>query len=411
MADTEDGIYLPKEDSYLLQKYVRKYAWGKVLDMGTGSGIQALTAAKNRRVKEAVAVDINDKAVEKLKEKIKEEIKKRRIPKENLRKIKAVKSDLFSKVKGKFDLLAFNPPYLPQDKGIKDSSIYGGKKGWELSEKFFKEASGHLFPEGKILFLFSSLTNKKKIEEIIKNNLFVFREVGRQKLYFEELYVYLAEKSSLLKELERKGVKNIHYFTHGQRGDIFIGEHKNKKIAIKARREESRAEKRLPNEAKWLRLLNRQNIGPKLLFFGKVSGKDYLACRFAEGKFILDFIREKEEKNKNDSCIIRKVIVSVLKQCFLLDRLGANKEEMHRPLKHIIIRRDNQPVLIDFERSHKTSKPHNVTQFAEFIARIARELKKKGIKVNPNELRMLAGEYKKSFSEDSLENIIKAVSC
>lgn len=43
--------YEPREDSKLLERYVRKYAKGSVLDIGTGSGIQAISAAKSRKVK------------------------------------------------------------------------------------------------------------------------------------------------------------------------------------------------------------------------------------------------------------------------------------------------------------------------------------------------------------------------
>lgn len=48
-------IYEPEEDSYLLEKYVKKLAKGKVLDLGTGSGIQALAAKKT--CKEVKAAD------------------------------------------------------------------------------------------------------------------------------------------------------------------------------------------------------------------------------------------------------------------------------------------------------------------------------------------------------------------
>ena len=84
-----------------------------------------------------------------------------------MRKIKTIKSDLFENVEGHFNVILFNPPYLPQDKGIEDIALYGGKKGWEISEKFFNEVSKYLFSDGRMLFLFSSLTNKEKINEII----------------------------------------------------------------------------------------------------------------------------------------------------------------------------------------------------------------------------------------------------
>ena len=161
-------IYQPAEDSYLLQKYVQKHAFGRVLDLGTGSGIQALTAVKRKDVREIVAVDINEKAIKELKTEISQK---------KIRKITIKKSDLFSNVQDKFDTIIFNPPYLPQDKGIEDPALYGGKHGWEISEKFFSEVNQFLVANGKILFLFSSLTNKQKIEEIISQNLLEFKEL------------------------------------------------------------------------------------------------------------------------------------------------------------------------------------------------------------------------------------------
>ena len=91
-------IYEPSEDSYLLAKYVDKFSKGKVLDLGTGSGIQAETALKH--TKEVLATDISKEAVKFVKKK----------------GIKARISDLFSNINEKFDLIIFNPPYLPREK-------------------------------------------------------------------------------------------------------------------------------------------------------------------------------------------------------------------------------------------------------------------------------------------------------
>src|SRR3989338_9032417 len=56
-------VYEPAEDSQLLASAVEKYASGSVLDMGAGSGIQAITAAKKTGVKSVVAADVNDDAL------------------------------------------------------------------------------------------------------------------------------------------------------------------------------------------------------------------------------------------------------------------------------------------------------------------------------------------------------------
>ena len=266
-------IYQPAEDSYLLQKLVRQYSTGRILDVGTGSGIQALTAMESPNSREVIAVDINKKVVMQLNQQIQEK---------KLRKIKAVQSDLFENVDGQFNLIIFNPPYLPQDEGVEDKAIYGGEKGWELSEQFFSQVSKYLLPDGFVLFLFSSLTNKEKIEEIVTNNLLEFEEKVNEKLAFERLYVYAVKKTTLLRELEGKGLENIHYFAKGKRGMVytaildksklvkthFPGKKNIVKVAIKVKREDSKALGRTENEVKWLKKLQKEAICPRFLFNG-----------------------------------------------------------------------------------------------------------------------------------------------
>lgn len=175
-------IYAPREDSFLLQKHVKKYAFGRtVLDMGTGSGILAEEALKYSDY--VVAADINPKCIKRINEKF-----------HGNDCIYAVQSDLFENVKGKFGLIIFNPPYLPEDKREDPESARattGGKQGWEIIERFLKGAKNHLEKDGKILLLFSSLTNKEKVGKLIRENNFTFKQIDSEKLAFEELYVYL----------------------------------------------------------------------------------------------------------------------------------------------------------------------------------------------------------------------------
>ncbi|MBN1377489.1 methyltransferase [Candidatus Woesearchaeota archaeon] len=169
--------YEPREDSFLLRKYVQKYSKGKVLDMGTGSGIQAQEAAEKADF--VLAVDIDEKAVDYCEKNIKNE------------KINFIVSDLFEKVRGKFDLIVFNPPYLPEDEFYDetDKALTGGVNGWELLERFLKKAKNYLNKNGNILIIFSSLTNLKKAKEIMKD--YNYKKLEESKLPFEKLYVYL----------------------------------------------------------------------------------------------------------------------------------------------------------------------------------------------------------------------------
>ena len=163
-------IYGPREDSLLLAKYVKKYANGRVLDMGTGSGILAEAALE--KTNDVLAVDINEEAVEYVKSK----------------GINSIKSDLFSNVKGKFDLIAFNPPYLPRDYD-EDEEISlmatGGDKGHEIIERFLISAKNHLDKNGIILIVFSTLTGD--IESLIKKYGYKYELLEEMPLFFEKL--------------------------------------------------------------------------------------------------------------------------------------------------------------------------------------------------------------------------------
>jgi len=170
-------IYEPAEDSFLLKKEVKKYAKGKkFLDMGAGPGIQSRAAIKSK-AKSVLAADISPESIKLLKS----------------IKILSIKSNLFSNIKGKFDLIAFNPPYLPEDKREdKESRLIttGGKKGDEIILKFLKEARNHLTKEGFILLLISSLTPKLRILSLLKKQQMNKQILSKKKIFMEELQVW-----------------------------------------------------------------------------------------------------------------------------------------------------------------------------------------------------------------------------
>lgn len=192
----ENEIYEPREDSLLLEKYVKRLTKGFVLDIGTGSGIQAKAAAEKASF--VIGVDINQKALEFCKKHIKSD------------NILFLSSDLFSffernfinlrkgsfridKTKNyhnKFDTIVFNPPYLPDDENAKDIALDGGKKGYEIIERFLIKAKEFLAKDGLILLTFSSFTNKEKIDDLIQENGFKFEELERIHISFEDIYCY-----------------------------------------------------------------------------------------------------------------------------------------------------------------------------------------------------------------------------
>lgn len=183
-------MYEPREDSFLLQKYVKRYAKGIVADIGTGSGIQALEAASSKKVVKVYAVDIDRKAIDLCRKDI------------DNKKIIFLTSDLFDifgadkRFLGiKFDTIIFNPPYLPSEEKAKDIALDGGKKGHELICRFISQAEHYIKPKTKILIVFSSLTEKIMLENYLRKKRFKFKELEKKHIFFEDLFVYLIEKT------------------------------------------------------------------------------------------------------------------------------------------------------------------------------------------------------------------------
>lgn len=174
--------YEPQEDSYLLLEQVKQLAFGKVLDMGTGSGLLAKGAVYSHEVEEVVAVDIDENAIKELK-------------KEDVKKLKAFQSDLFANISEKFNTIIFNPPYLPKEEKDPDVALDGGVEGYEVIELFLKGAKKHLKKDGIILMVFSNRTGKKEVDKIIREEGYKSKVLSEKSLdFFEELYVYKLER-------------------------------------------------------------------------------------------------------------------------------------------------------------------------------------------------------------------------
>jgi HemK-related putative methylase len=115
-----------------------------VLDLGTGSGICALKAA--RRARAVVAVDINEAAV--------------RCTRINAaingleHRVDVRGGDLFAPVRGmRFDLVLFNPPFCD---GAPRDARDAAWRSVDLPPRFASELDAHLAPGGEALLLLSS---------------------------------------------------------------------------------------------------------------------------------------------------------------------------------------------------------------------------------------------------------------
>lgn len=151
-----DGrVLIPRPETELLAELAVKTAQegNKLLDLCTGSGCIAVSVAKQLAGKgvSVTAADISAPALE--------------VAKENAAlngaEVKFVESDLFSAVKGKFDVIVCNPPYVKRgdipalQREVKDfeplSALDGGEDGLDFYRRLAAEAPKHLVRGGTLL--------------------------------------------------------------------------------------------------------------------------------------------------------------------------------------------------------------------------------------------------------------------
>ncbi len=138
----------------------------------------------------------------------------------------------------------------------------------------------------------------------------------------------------------------MEYLAEGKRGIVYTDFVKGKKVCIKI---EKRGLGRVDIECRFLNLLNKYKIGPKLIS----CKKDRMVYEYADGSNLYGKFN-------------KKIALDVLKQCYKMDKLGIDKFEMHHPWKHVIS--GKKVVMIDFERCKYSANPKNVTGFCQFLA-------------------------------------------
>lgn len=151
-------MYEPAEDSAILAGEVVEDLAGAgpltVLDVGTGSGYVGARIAAETGV-EVVGVDLNAEACRRARD----------------RGIAALVGDLTTPFRdGAFDVVVFNPPYLPEMAGVAwddwfDVAVTGGETGREVIDRFLDEVGRVLAPDGHVYLLISSVTGVDDVVE------------------------------------------------------------------------------------------------------------------------------------------------------------------------------------------------------------------------------------------------------
>ncbi|MDZ7688235.1 MAG: HemK2/MTQ2 family protein methyltransferase [Halobacteriales archaeon] len=174
MTHDEHDVYPPSEDTYLLREAAVEEARhdDTALEVGTGSGV--IAEALKQNVESVVATDINSDAVRAAKE----------------RGVPAVRTDLVAGLDASFDLVVFNPPYLPSTDETPDDALSdalgGGETGRETAERFLDDVRRVLAPDGRVLLIASTASGTEEFEE---REDYSVERVASERYFFEEIVV------------------------------------------------------------------------------------------------------------------------------------------------------------------------------------------------------------------------------
>lgn len=164
--------YLPSDDSYLLVDAISEISGISSLEIGTGSGIVTKHLCVNFNLVVSTDIRFNPEYTKDL---------------QKYKNLFLICCNSSCPLIGKFDLIVFNPPYLPNDFQLKDDTIYGGKNGVETTIDFLKASKDLLKDRGKIVFILSSLSRHQILEEFIEKNSFNKRTLKEKRVFFEIL--------------------------------------------------------------------------------------------------------------------------------------------------------------------------------------------------------------------------------
>ena len=172
-------VYEPCEDSFLLAEAALSIIQNseKILEVGCGSGIISAVIKKNTQAK-ITGIDINPHAA--------------KCTKEN--GMDVIRGDLLSCIRGKFDMIIFNPPYLPTNDEERTGdwinvALDGGNDGRDIINRFLEEALHHLVENGRILILVSSFTGIEEVKSKMISLGYFVEEISKERYNFEELLV------------------------------------------------------------------------------------------------------------------------------------------------------------------------------------------------------------------------------
>ncbi|WP_405310452.1 HemK2/MTQ2 family protein methyltransferase [Methanobrevibacter sp.] len=189
IINTDDNVYVPAEDSYLLADNLEIKKGQSVLEIGTGSGIVAMYAS--RLTNDITVTDINFDACE---------LARKNFTENGIENIEILWGNLFEVVENrKFDVILFNTPYLPtEDDEVLDNTINyafdGGLNGRKVIDLFLNEVGNHLNDGGIVQMIQSSLSGNDETLARLDEMGFIAEIAASEHFFFEDITLINAYK-------------------------------------------------------------------------------------------------------------------------------------------------------------------------------------------------------------------------
>ena len=167
-------VFRPAEDSFLLLQAVDVARGERFLEVGAGTGLLTLHAAKVAAL--TVATDVSPHAVRC----VRANAARNRLP------VAVVRCDLLRGLRGTFDVIAFNPPYLAERIGTawEERAWQGGVTGEDVMLHFFDQAPERLAERGRCYVTVP--TNRERAIAKARER-FDVRVAGEKPMFFEKL--------------------------------------------------------------------------------------------------------------------------------------------------------------------------------------------------------------------------------
>lgn len=181
---TTDGhVYQPAEDSELLGQVAVEQivSADRVLEVGTGSGYVAQRVHEETGAS-LIATEINPHACRQARNRLDPSVD-------------IIRTDLIACLTDKFDVVLFNPPYLPTDPAVEgedwmEHALSGGPDGQRVIEEFLERVERVMAPDGCVYLLASSLTDLEDVRACAEKNGFDARIIAEDSIPFETLAIF-----------------------------------------------------------------------------------------------------------------------------------------------------------------------------------------------------------------------------